>query len=131
MPPSEYNKTFSDLYDIILRLRGPDGCPWDQKQNPESIKKYLIEETHELADAMTKDDHQHICEEIGDLFFILLLITRIYEEEKHFSMNDIFSAITQKMIRRHPHVFEGLETGNESELKKQWEAIKKMEKKEP
>ena len=119
----------ASLYTIIARRRGPEGCPWDQKQTPETIKKYLLEETEELAQAMSGDDYQHICEEIGDLFFILTLITRIYEDEGHFTLRDIFKGISKKMIRRHPHVFNGLKTGSESELKEQWESIKADEKK--
>ena len=129
MSSDQLNNDLASLYKVIQRLRGPGGCPWDQKQSPESIKKYLLEETHELADAMSHDDYQHICEEIGDLFFILTLIVQIYEEEDHFSMNDIFSGVIKKMIRRHPHVFEGIKAGSEIELKLQWEAIKSKEKK--
>lgn len=122
-------KDLSNLYEVIRRLRGPDGCPWDQKQTPQSIKKYLLEETHELADALSARNYEHICEEIGDLFFILSLIVHIYEEENHFSLDDVFSGITRKMIRRHPHVFAGMETGSEKELKEQWDAIKASENK--
>lgn len=120
---------FNALYAIIQRLRGPDGCPWDQKQSPETIKKYLLEETEELAGAMSGSDHQHICEEIGDLYFILTMIARIYEDAGQFTLQDIFKSINTKMIRRHPHVFGGMTTGSESELKEQWESIKAQEKK--
>ena len=130
MKQNESTKGLADLYEIIKRLRATDGCPWDQKQTPESIKKYLLEESDELADALSSNKYEHICEEIGDLFFILSLIVRIYEENNHFTINDVFSGITRKMIRRHPHVFDGMKTGNERELKKQWEAIKAQEKKE-
>ena len=129
MPSELTNNDLASLYSIIARLRGPDGCPWDQKQTPETIKKYLLEETEELALAMSGDDYPHICEEIGDLFFILTLITRIYEDEGHFTLQDTFKDITRKMIRRHPHVFDGLKTGSENELKEQWESIKADEKK--
>ena len=123
------SEKFEELYEIIKRLRGPGGCPWDQKQSPASIKKYLLEETRELAEAIDKGDKQHICEEIGDLFFILLMLMQMYEQSSHFTSHDVFDRITRKMIRRHPHVFAGQETGSESELKKQWEAIKSQEKK--
>jgi len=131
MPSVKDNNKFFELYEIIKQLRGPDGCPWDRKQSPESIRKYLLEETNELADAITHGDNKHICEEIGDLFFILLLLMRMYEEDEHFSLHDVLSGIAQKMIRRHPHVFAGMETGSDSELKQQWEAIKALEKKNP
>ena len=122
-------KEFADLYEIIKRLRGPNGCPWDQKQSPESIKKYLLEETKELVDAISHDDEQHICEEIGDLFFILILIIQMYEEEDHFTAHDVIAGISAKMTRRHPHVFAGMKTASDSELKQQWEEIKALEKK--
>ena len=129
MSTEQTDNDFNELYRIIERLRGQDGCPWDQKQTPESIKKYLLEETEELAEAMSGDDYQHICEEIGDLFFILTMIARIYEDKGHFTLEEIFKGINRKMIRRHPHVFDGTETGTESELKEQWESIKADEKK--
>lgn len=128
MSSIDFDKHFTGLYEVIQRLRGPDGCPWDQKQTPESIKKYLIEEAEELAEAITIDDSRHVCEEIGDLFFILLLLIRIFEEDNHFTLADVFAEITRKMVRRHPHVFAGIKTGNDSELKEQWEKIKKQEK---
>ncbi len=131
MRQEKYSYDLKSLYNIVQRLRGPNGCPWDQKQSPDSIKKYLLEEVHELADAMSGNNHQHICEEIGDLYFILLMIVRIYEEEEYFSLEDVFAGITKKMIRRHPHVFAGTKTGNDSELKQQWEEIKNQEKKNP
>jgi len=127
MPTSNYNKHFTDLYDLIKQLRGPNGCPWDKKQTPESIKKYLIEEAEELAEAVSHKNSQHVCEEIGDLLFILMMIIRIYEEDNNFTITDVVSGISKKMIRRHPHVFAGKKTGNDDELKEQWEAIKAQE----
>jgi len=128
MPTTDYNKHFTDLYDLIKQLRGPSGCPWDQKQTPESIKKYLIEEAGELAVAISHKNSQHVCEEIGDSLFILLMIIRIYEEDNSFTITDVLSGISKKMTRRHPHVFAGKKTGNDDELKEQWEAIKAQEK---
>lgn len=121
---------FTELYGVIKRLRDPGGCPWDQKQTPESLKKYLLEEAHELADAVSAGGSVHICEELGDLFFILLLLIRMYEEKGDFTTSDVLSGISAKMIRRHPHVFSNAATGTDQELKEQWEAIKKKEKKQ-
>lgn len=129
MSTEQTNNDFKALHSIVKRLRGPDGCPWDQKQTPESIKKYLIEETEELAEAMSGFDSHHICEEIGDLFFILTMIARIYEDNGQFTLENVFNTITTKMIRRHPHVFAGMTTGTANELKEQWESIKANEKK--
>ncbi len=120
---------FTELYDIITKLR--KNCPWDKKQTPESIKKYLIEEAEELAEAVSHKSSQHVCEETGDLLFILMMIIRIYEEDNNFTITDVLSKISNKMIRRHPHVFAGKETGSEDELKKQWETIKAQEKNKP
>ncbi len=128
MSTVNHDQSFTELYRIIKKLRGPGGCPWDQKQTPESIKKYLLEEATELAQALSGDNQSNICEELGDLFFILVLIVIIYEEEGCFTAEEVFAGISRKMIRRHPHVFADVQTGSESELKKQWEAIKAREK---
>ena len=122
------NDAFSELVAIITELRSEKGCPWDRKQTPVSLKKYLLEETQELAEAIQKEDPQHVREETGDLFFILILLIKTYEEKKIFTIEDVLKTISEKMVRRHPHVFSGVETGNESELRQQWEEIKAIEK---
>ena len=119
----------SRLEEIIGRLRSKNGCPWDKKQTPASLKKYLIEETRELAEAIDEGEPQHICEEIGDLFFILTMFCEMFKEQDAFTTDDALQTIIAKMIRRHPHVFNGLPAGNEQELRSQWQAIKEMEKK--
>jgi len=116
------------LQKIIRKLRAEDGCPWDKKQTPISIKKYLLEETVELAEAIDKGDSTHIREEIGDMFFILTILSEMFAEQGSFTLDDALESIIDKMIRRHPHVFEGHPTGTEEELKEQWEAIKRLEK---
>ena len=115
---------------IITRLRGEDGCPWDRKQTPASIKKYLLEETDELARAIDEGDPTHICEEIGDVFYILAMICEMFEEQGEFNADDALTTISQKMIRRHPHVFAGCPTGDDKALKQQWEAIKRRERRQ-
>ncbi len=119
----------SRLQEIIRRLRSENGCPWDKKQTPVSLKKYLLEETSELAEAIDNQDARHIREEIGDLFFILTFLCEMYSERNAFSADDALQAIIEKMIRRHPHVFSDLPIGSDQELRKQWQAIKEMEKK--
>ena len=121
-------RALARLLAIVDRLRGRDGCPWDRKQTPLSLKKYLLEETAELAEAIDSGDPGHIREEIGDLFFILAMLSAMYREQNLFSAADALHDITEKMIRRHPHVFAGQATGNEQELRRQWEAIKADEK---
>lgn len=128
MPTQELHDELSRLYAIIKKLRSEDGCPWDLRQTPASIKKYLLEEAAELADAIDHKDAPHIREEIGDLLFILILLIRMHEEEGAFGAPEVFAAISEKMIRRHPHVFAGAKVGTESELHAQWEEIKAMEK---
>lgn len=116
------------LHDIVVHLRSKDGCPWDQKQTPESMIKYLLEEAGELAEAIEENDPDHICEEIGDMFFILTILSAMYEEQGKFTGNDALKSITRKMIRRHPHVFADKKTRSEEELRQQWEEIKRQEK---
>ncbi len=117
-----------ELIQTIETLRGPEGCPWDRKQTLNSIIKYLSEESEELIEAIKKNDNQEICEELGDLFYILLLICQIGREENRFTYENMLGSINAKLIRRHPHVFADLPTGDEENLRRQWEEIKRDEK---
>lgn len=119
---------FNRLQSVIRELRAENGCPWDRKQTPATIKKYLLEETMELAEAIDRRNLTDIREELGDLYFILSMLTVMHEEQGCFTSGEVLEGICDKMIRRHPHVFEGLPTGNEDELRAQWEAIKAREK---
>ena len=120
---------FMELIEIISRLRGPDGCPWDRKQTIESFKPYLIEEMYELIEAIDNDDTLNIMEEIGDLFFQILFLGNLYQEENRFGISDSLDSICRKMIRRHPHVFGDLEIVSERQLRQNWQQIKAREKK--
>lgn len=115
---------FFSLCQTITTLRKENGCPWDQKQTTQSLKKYVKEECTELLEAMEENDPSHICEESGDLFYLLILLAEIHNELGTFSLEDVLSGINEKMIRRHPHVFANTATGNEQELREQWEKIK-------
>ena len=128
MANQEKTDNFTRLVQIIARLRDDNGCPWDRKQTAESLKKYLIEETEELAEAIDSGNTDHIKEEAGDLFYLLILLSMIHEDEGLFTLKEVLAGISEKMIRRHPHVFAGRKTGNESELRQQWEKIKLCEK---
>lgn len=121
---------FQQLDQIIRKLRSPEGCPWDQGQTGESLKKYLLEEAAELAEAIDAGNEKHIREEIGDMYFILTLLGCIYEEQDGVPAIDAVQQICQKMVRRHPHVFEKREGQSLSEqaLREQWERIKQEEK---
>lgn len=121
---------FDKLAEIVTTLRSEEGCPWDRKQTPSSLKKYLLAETQELAEAIDNNDVANIREELGDVFFILTLLTKMHEEQGHFSGDDVFADICRKMVRRHPHVYGDATACTEEELRRQWEAIKALEKDE-
>lgn len=119
------------LHHIVSVLRGEQGCPWDKRQSPASLKKYLLEECRELAEAIEKGEESEIRDEIGDVFFILAMLTALFSEQKKFTADDVFDSIVAKMIRRHPHVFAGVAFANEQELRDQWARIKLQEKQSP
>ncbi len=121
------NIPFYAFYDTIRQLRGENGCPWDQKQTAVTLKKYIVEETTELLEAIDSEDAKHICEEAGDILFLITLLAEIHREKNQFSLDDVITGITAKMIRRHPHVFGDTTIRNEKELKAQWEEIKAQE----
>ena len=115
--------------DVINQLIDPEkGCPWDREQTPVSMCEYLIEECHELVDAIRSGKPGHACDEMGDLLFVLLLMARRFELAGQFSLGDALKMGADKMIRRHPHVFEEKSCESMDELMKNWAAIKKAEK---
>jgi tetrapyrrole methylase family protein / MazG family protein len=122
------NQTFPRLRDIIRRLRAPGGCPWDREQTHESLKKYLVEETYEVLAAIDEGDDEHLVEELGDILLQVMLHAQIGEDEGYFNIYDIIRTLSEKMIRRHPHVFGNIEVENSDEVTKNWEIIKREEK---
>ncbi len=126
--PDSDQPPFARLISIIRILRGEHGCPWDQKQTPETMLKYLREECQELIEALERGDNTNICEEMGDALFVFAFLISIYEERGQFTSDDVFSGIIDKMIRRHPHVFGDVQVHDEKELRDQWETIKAQEK---
>lgn len=112
---------FASLRSVIATLRGPGGCPWDQKQTHETLRPYAIEEVYELIDAIDRKDDEAIIEELGDVLLQVMLHSQIGEDDGYFSIDDVISSIVQKMIHRHPHVF------NEAEAHKSWDELKKEE----
>jgi tetrapyrrole methylase family protein/MazG family protein len=120
-------RDFSFLRQVIARLRGPGGCPWDQKQTHVSLKKYLIEEAYEVLDAIDEEDDEAIAEELGDVLLQVLLHAQIGEEEGFFAIDDVIAVLTEKMIRRHPHVFGDVKAEDADEVIANWEAIKANE----
>ena len=117
------------LVEVMDKLRGLDGCPWDKEQTHNSLKKYLIEETYEVLDAIDSKNVNKLCEELGDLLLQIVFHAQIAKEQKNFDMSDIVSGITEKLIRRHPHVFGGLQVDSADEVIINWEDIKEKEKK--
>jgi len=115
-----------NLIKVIDALLGPDGCPWDKEQTPQTLCDYLLEETFELISAIRTADTQDIKEEMGDVFFLLLFISRLYSEK--FTLNDVWKKNTDKMVGRHPHVFGQTKLNSQEELFSNWEKIKKQEK---
>ncbi|MGN1038933.1 MAG: nucleoside triphosphate pyrophosphohydrolase [Mailhella sp.] len=115
--------------NVINQLIDPEnGCPWDKEQTQLSMCEYLIEECHELVDAIRSGKPGHACDEMGDLLFVLLLMAKRYELDGQFSLGDALKMGADKMIRRHPHVFSETSCESMSDLMKNWAAIKKAEK---
>jgi len=123
-----FHGQFLTLRKIIKRLRGPEGCPWNRQQTHRSLRKYLIEEAFEVIEAIDEEDDDHLAEELGDVLLQVLLHAQIGEDEGYFDIRDVIRILTEKMIRRHPHVF-GEETAETVEaVSERWEAIKKEER---
>ncbi len=113
---------------IVEALRGENGCPWDKRQTPKTIKNYLLEEAYELVDAIERGSHQAIKEELGDLLFLIVFLAYLYEEVGKFDLENVIDTVEEKMIRRHPHVFGGVKVRDEREIRVRWQKIKSEEK---
>jgi MazG family protein len=129
---AEAAREFVRLVDIMATLRAPGGCPWDREQTIDTLKKYVLEETYELLEAIDRHDHQALREELGDFLFEAVFIAQLEQEDGHFSIADSVKAVADKLVRRHPHVFardEGeapLETANQVRVR--WEEVKAQER---
>ncbi len=123
-------EAFNRLYTILRILRGPNGCPWDQKQTPESFYKNLIEESYEYIDAFKKRDTAECAEELGDMFLVVSMLVIMHEEQDEMRMVDVLEETSRKLIRRHPHVFaqheldDDSQPGNADEVVELWDSIK-------
>lgn len=120
--------TFEEFMNIITRLRSKDGCPWDREQTHESLKPCLLEECYETFEAIDQKDSENLCEELGDILLQVALHSVIAKEQGEFDIDDVISAEAEKMIRRHPHVFGDVKVGDSEEVVRNWEEIKKKEK---
>ena len=134
---------FAEAVAIMARLRAPGGCPWDREQTFASIRKYTLEETYEVLDAIEREQWSDLADELGDLLLQVLFYAEMAQEAGHFSIGDVIAGLSRKLIRRHPHVFgeeasaragnraEGLETHgvDAGDVLRNWDEIKKLEKK--
>lgn len=121
------HKDFYDLVDIMKKLRGENGCPWDKEQTHESLKKYLVEECYEVLEAIEQEDEDKITEELGDVLLQVVFHSVIAEEEGYFAIGDVIEGICNKMIQRHPHVFGDVTVETSKQVLTNWEEIKKVE----
>lgn len=121
-------KDINDLVDIIEKLRGVDGCPWDREQTHESLRNAIIEESYEVAEAIDNMDDNGLIEELGDVLMQVIFHASIGDEEGYFNLTDIVETICDKMIYRHPHVFGNTSVEDSNEVVSNWEELKKLEK---
>jgi MazG family protein len=131
LPQSSAGREFQKLVDIMARLRAPGGCPWDREQTLESLRGFVLEETYEVLDAIDRGDHDELRGEIGDLLFEGVFLAQIETDEARFTVADSLRHISDKLIRRHPHVFgdaAGIDTPGR--VVEQWEQIKAREQKD-
>ncbi len=115
------------LIKIVKKLRGPDGCEWDKAQTHKSLRPYLLEEAHEVIESINEEDPSKIKEELGDLLLHIVFQAELGDEKKEFHLTDSIDHICKKLIRRHPHVFSDTKVNGISDIKKNWEEIKKSE----
>ncbi len=131
-PPVNLNE-FSSLVQLMKDLRGPDGCPWDKEQTHETLAPYAIEETFEMVEALNSNNDQDFCEELGDVLFQVVLHAQLAHERKAFNIEGVIRSISEKLVRRHPHVFSVLSNSvgqiSKEAVLENWDIIKAEEKK--
>ncbi len=127
--PENKKYDITPLSDCMTTLLGENGCPWDIKQTHQSIRHNFLEEAHEVVETIDQNDPVHMKEELGDMLLQVFFHCKIAEKNGEFTFEDVVNGITQKLIRRHPHVFGGEKTNDAQEVLKNWEAIKLEEKK--
>lgn len=124
--------SFQDLLSIVEKLRGKDGCPWDKEQTHESLKNCMLEEAYEVIDAINEyqqtKENENLCEELGDVLLQVVMHSCIAKEEDRFTIEDVVNGISEKMVRRHPHVFGNIKVENSGQVISNWEEIKQKEK---
>jgi len=128
--PKKESDRFRELKEIIARLRGPNGCPWDKKQTHASLRPFLVEESYEVLQALEEGTPQKLRDELGDLLLQIMLHAQIAAESGQFDIDDVVRGISNKLIHRHPHVFGGREAKDIVEVEQNWEALKQEERAE-
>ena len=127
-PREEELEAIRAFVGIVRRLRSPTGCPWDRKQTLASMRRYVIEESYELLEGIDEEDNPLIREELGDVLLIVVMMAVIAEQDGRFALSAVFREISEKLVRRHPHVFGASIAEDPESVKAQWEEIKKQEK---
>jgi tetrapyrrole methylase family protein/MazG family protein len=122
-------RSFDQLVQLMTTLRGPDGCPWDRKQTLASLKPFIIEESYEVVDAIDRDDRAALAEELGDFLLQAVFVAELTREEGSFDVYDSITAIHDKLVRRHPHVFGDVEASDAEQVLVNWEKLKNEERK--
>mgnify|MGYP004003477365 FL=1 len=122
--------SFTELVEVMARLRAPNGCPWDREQTHATLKPYLLEETYEALEAIDIGDDDEFCKELGDVLLQVVFHAQIAAEENRFGIEEVARAIVDKLIRRHPHVFADVEVDGSEQVLQNWEQIKKQERQE-
>ncbi len=125
---SQTGDRFERAVQIMARLRGPDGCPWDREQTFDSVKPYTLEETYEVLEAIDARDWEELGGELGDLLLQVLFYAQMASEEGHFTIDDVVERLSNKLVGRHPHVFGDVDARTSAEVLRNWEALKAEEK---
>lgn len=130
MRPNQRGESLPKLVEIMQRLLAPDGCPWDQEQSLETLRPFVIEEAHEVVDAIDKGSPELLREELGDLLLQIVFQAELARKNGWFGPDDVVDAICEKLVRRHPHVFGDLKVSGTAEVLANWEKLKAAEKKD-
>src|SRR5215813_3909913 len=124
----EAARNLQESVEIMARLRGPNGCPWDREQTFDTIKRHTLEETYEVFDAIERRAWPELKDELGDLFLQVLFYAQMASEAGYFTLHDVASNLNAKLVRRHPHIFGDVVASNSADVLRNWEQIKKSEK---
>jgi MazG family protein len=127
VPTSEQGRRLLDLVKVMARLRGPDGCPWDREQTHETLARHLLEESHELLEAIDRGDSDAIRDELGDLLLQVVFHAQMASDEGRWDVDDVARGLVEKLVRRHPHVFGDVEVSGADEVLTNWERLKAEE----